>query len=58
MVPQPSLPFQTEGILMQILVPTPTTPPPPPLPSTTTTARDRQKKKEPTDPLPPHVQPP
>jgi hypothetical protein len=58
MVPQPSLPPQTEGISMQIPVPTPTAPPTPPLTSTTATAGGRQKNKEPTAPLPPHVQPP
>jgi hypothetical protein len=58
MVPQPSLPPQTEGIPMQIPVPTTTAPPTPPPTSTTTTVGGRQKKKDPTTPLPPHVQPP
>jgi hypothetical protein len=58
MVPQPSLPPQTEGILMQISVPTPTAPPPSPLATTATTTGGRHKKKEPTTPLPPRVQPP
>jgi hypothetical protein len=58
MVPQPSLPPQSEGIPMQIPVLTPTTPPSPPISSTTATAGGRWKKKEPTTPLPPRVQPP
>jgi hypothetical protein len=53
MVPQPSLPPQTEGIPMQIPVLTPTAPPSPPLTSTTTTAGGRRKNKDPTAPLPP-----
>jgi hypothetical protein len=58
MVPQPSLPPQTKGILMQILIVTPTIPPTLPLTSTCATARGRQKKKEPTTPLPQCVPPP
>jgi hypothetical protein len=58
MVPQPSLPPQTEGIPMQIPVLTLTTPPSPPLANTTATAGGRWKKKDPTTPLPPRVQPP
>jgi hypothetical protein len=58
MVPQPSLPPQTEGIPMQIPILTPTAPPSPPLASTTTTTGGRRKKKDPTTPLPPRVQPP
>jgi hypothetical protein len=53
MVPQPSLPPQTEGIPMQIPILTPTIPPTPPLTSTPATAGGRRKKKEPTTPLPP-----
>jgi hypothetical protein len=53
MVPQPSLPPQSEGILMQIPVLTPTTPPSPPIASTTAMAGGRRKKKDPTAPLPP-----
>jgi hypothetical protein len=41
MVPQPSLPPQTEGILMQIPILTPTIPPTPPLTSTPATAGGR-----------------
>jgi hypothetical protein len=41
MVPQPSLPPQSEGILMKILVLTPTAPPSPPLSSTTAMAGGR-----------------
>jgi hypothetical protein len=58
MVPQPSLPPQTEGIPMQIPILTPTTPPAPPLTSTITTVGGRWKNKYPTAPLPPRVQPP
>jgi hypothetical protein len=58
MVPQPSLPPQSEGIPMQIPVLTLATPPSPPISSTTATAGGRRKKKEPTAPLPPRVQPP
>jgi hypothetical protein len=58
MVPQPSLPPQSEGIPMQIPVLTPATPPSPPIASTTATVGGRWKKKEPTAPLPPRVQPP
>jgi hypothetical protein len=58
MVPQPSLPPQSEGIPMHIPVLTPATSPSPPISSTIATARDRRKKKEPTAPLPPRVQPP
>jgi hypothetical protein len=57
MVPQPSLPPQTEGIPMQIPILTPTTPPTPPLTSTTATSRGKRKKKDLIAPLPPHVQP-
>jgi hypothetical protein len=57
-VPQPSLPPQLEGILMQIPVLTPTTPPSPPPASTTAMVGGRQKKKETTTPLPPLFQPP
>jgi hypothetical protein len=58
MVPQPSLPPQTEGILMQVPILTPNALPSPPLTSTTATSRGRRKKKEPNAPLPPRVQPP
>jgi hypothetical protein len=58
MVPQPSLPPQTEGIPMQIPILTPTIPPTPPLTNLPATAGGRRKKKEPTAPLPPCVQPP
>jgi hypothetical protein len=58
MVPQPSLPPQTKGMPMQIIVLTPATPPSPPLASTTTMAGGRRKKKEPIAPLHPSVQPP
>jgi hypothetical protein len=58
MVPQPSLPPQTKGILMQIHILNPTMPPTFPLTSTPVTAGGRQKKKDPTAPLPPCVQPP
>jgi hypothetical protein len=53
MVPQPSLPPQTEGIPMHIPVLTPTAPPSPPLSSTTAIAGGRRRKKYPTAPLPP-----
>jgi hypothetical protein len=56
MVPQPSLPPKTEGILMHIPVITPTTQPPPPLVSTTAIVEGQRKKKEPTALLPPRVQ--
>jgi hypothetical protein len=58
MVPQPSLTPQMEGIPMTIPIPTPTIPSTPPLTNLPTTAGGRRKKKEPTAPLPPHVQPP
>jgi hypothetical protein len=58
MVPQPSLPPQIEGILMQIPILTPIPPPSPPPTSTITTAGGRWKNKDPTAPLPPRVQPP
>jgi hypothetical protein len=58
MVPQPSLPYQSEGIPMQILVLTLATPPSPPLSSTTSTTGGGKKKKYPITPLPPLVQPP
>jgi hypothetical protein len=58
MVPQPSLPPQTEGIPMQIPTLTPTIPPTPPLTNLPATTGGRRNKKEPTTPLPPHVQPP
>jgi hypothetical protein len=51
MVPQPSLPPQTEGILMQIPILTPTIPPTLPLTSTLATVGARQKKKDPNSPL-------
>jgi hypothetical protein len=53
MVPQPSLPPQSEGIPMQIPVLTLAMPPSPPITSTTAMAGGRWKKKEPTTPLPP-----
>jgi hypothetical protein len=58
MVPQPSLPLQTEGISMQIPILTPTIPPTLPLTNPPATYRGRQKKKEPTAPIPPCIQPP
>jgi hypothetical protein len=58
MVPQPSLPPKTEGILMTIPILTPTIPSTPPLTNLPATAGDRRKKKEPTTPLPPCIQPP
>jgi hypothetical protein len=58
MVPQPSLPSQTEGIPMMIPILTPTIPSTHPLTNLPTTTRGRRKKKEPTTPLPPRVQPP
>jgi hypothetical protein len=58
MVPQPSLPPQTEGILMQIRILTPTIPPTTPPTSPPAIDGGRWKKKEPTAPLPPCVQPP
>jgi hypothetical protein len=57
MVPQPSLPPQTEGIPMQIPILTPTIPPTPPLTNLPATAGGGRKKKEPIAPHPPHVQP-
>jgi hypothetical protein len=58
MVHQPSLPPQMEGIPMTIPILTPTIPSTPPLTNLPATAGGKQKKKEPTVPLPPHVQPP
>jgi hypothetical protein len=58
MVPQPSLPPQTEGIPMMIPILIPTIPSTPPLTNLPTTVGGRRKKKEPTTPLPPRVQPP
>jgi hypothetical protein len=58
MVPQPSLPPQTEGVPMQIPIPTPEATPSPPLANATATAGGRRKKKEPIAPLPPRIQPP
>jgi hypothetical protein len=58
MVPQPSLPPQTEGIPMQIPILTPTIPSTPPLTNLPGTTGGRRKKKDPTSPLPPRVQPP
>jgi hypothetical protein len=58
MVPQPSLPPQTEGIPMTIPILTPTIPSTPPLTNLPATIGGRRKKKEPTAPLPPCVQPP
>ena len=58
MVPRPSLPPQTEGIPMMIPILTPTIPSTPLLTHLPATAGGRRKKKEPTTPLPPHIQPP
>jgi hypothetical protein len=58
MVPQSSLPPQTEGIPMTIPILTPTIPSTPPLTHLPTTAGGRRKNKEPTTPLPPCIQPP
>jgi len=58
MVPQPSLPPQTNGVLMQIPIPTLEATPSPPLVNTIATTGGRRKKKEPITPLPPHIQPP
>jgi hypothetical protein len=58
MVPQQSLPPQTEGIPMQVPILTPTIPPTPPLTNLPATVGGKRKKKEPTTPLPPCVQPP
>jgi hypothetical protein len=56
MVPQPSLPPQSEGIPMQIPVLTPAMPSSPPITNITATTRGRRKKKNPIVPLPPQVQ--
>ena len=56
MVPQPSLPPQSEGIPMHIPVLTSATPPSPPIASTIFAAGDKRKTKEPIAPLPPWVQ--
>jgi hypothetical protein len=56
MVPQPSLPPQSEAIPMTIPILVPTTPPSPPITSTIIVAGGRRKKKEPIAPLPPRVQ--
>jgi hypothetical protein len=58
MVPQPSLPPQTKGIPMTIPILTPTLPSTPPLTNLPAIAGGRRKNKEPTNPLPPCVQPP
>jgi hypothetical protein len=58
MVPQPSLPPQTEGVPMQIPIPTPEATPSPPLANATATDGGRQKNKEPIAPLPYRIQPP
>jgi hypothetical protein len=55
MVPQPSLPPQTEGIPMTIPILTPTIPSTPPLTNLPAIAGGK-KKKEPTTPLPPRIQ--
>jgi hypothetical protein len=56
MVPQPTLPPQSEAIPVQIPILVPTTPPSPPITSTIVVAGGRRKKKEPIDPLPPRFQ--
>jgi hypothetical protein len=53
MVPTPSLPPQTEELLMQILVQASTTPPPPPTNDNIATTGGRRRKNEPIAPLPP-----
>jgi hypothetical protein len=58
MVPHAYLPPQSNGILMHILVLTLATPPSPPISNTTNTVGGRWKNKEPTNALPPRVQPP
>jgi hypothetical protein len=58
MVPQPSLPPQTKGIMMQILVQDPGTPLSPPTVGTSGIIGGRRNNKYPTSPLPPRVQPP
>jgi hypothetical protein len=57
MIPRPSLPPQMEGIPMMIPILTPTIPSTPPLTTHPATAGGRRKKKDPTTPLPPHIQP-
>ena len=58
MVPQPSLPPQTNGIPMKIPILPPTIPSTPPLTTLPATAGGRRKKKEPTAPHPSCIQPP
>jgi hypothetical protein len=57
-VPQPSLPPPMEGIPMTILILTPTIPSTPSLTTLPAIAGGSRKKKEPTAPLPLHIQPP